>query len=183
MKADLSGKRVLLVIAPEEFRDEELLEPKAAFENAGLIVEIACRRTSEARGMLGAVVKPDLSLADVRPENYDACVIVGGMGSPAYLWSDERLHSILQSMQKQNKVLAAICLSGAVLARAGVLRGKKATVWPTADSLAALSNGAAKYIKESVVTDGNVVTADGPRSAGRFAESVLELISSVPAKT
>jgi protease I len=38
----------------------------------------------------------------------------------------------------------------------------------------ALKDGGAKYTGESVVADGNIVTADGPASAQKFAEKVLE---------
>jgi protease I len=182
MAAKLSGKRVLLVIAPEQFRDEELMEPKEVFLNEGAEVSIAACRIAEAKGMLGATAKPDLLLTDVKPEIYDACVVVGGMGSPTFLWDDKTLHAILQSMAKHQKVTAGICLSGAVLAKAGVLNGKKATVWAMPESLAALKEGGANYVKEPVVRDGLVVTGEGPEAAGKFAQTVVEAIASVPAR-
>jgi protease I len=182
MAAKLSGKRVLLVIAPEQFRDEELLKPKELFMKEGAEVAIAAKKLGEAKGMLGATAKPDLLLTDVKPENYDACVVVGGMGSPAHLWDDHDLHTILQTLCKNNKVVAGICLSGAVLARAGVLKGKKATVWAMPESLAAMTEGGAKYVKEPVVRDGLVVTGEGPEAAEKFAQTVMEAINTVPAK-
>jgi len=181
MAAKLSGKRVLLVIAPEQFRDEELFQPQAIFKSEGAHTTIAACKLGEAKGMLGGTVQPDLLISDVKAENYDACVVIGGMGSPTYLWNDSDLHNILQSMQKQNKVVAAICLSGAVLANAGVLKGKKATVWAMPESLESLKNGGAHYVNEPVVQDGFVVTADGPEAANRFGEAVVEVLASVSA--
>ena len=181
MAATLSGKRVLLVIAPDQFRDEELLEPKKIFLNEGAEVAIAACRLGQATGMLGATVTPDLLLTDVQARNYDACVVVGGMGSPAYLWDDAQLHRILQTLQESRKVVAAICISGAALATAGVLQGRQATVYATPESLAALTEGGAHYNKEHVVRDGLVVTADGPDVAGQFARTVVEAMASVPA--
>ena len=182
MAAKLSGKRVLLVIAPEQFRDEELLEPKKVFVSEGAEVTIAACKLGDAKGMLGATAKPDLLLKNVSPENYDACIVVGGMGSPAHLWDDKDLHLILQSMHNRNKVVAGICLSGAVLARAGVLKGKKATVWAMPESLAALKEGGASYQKEPVVRDGLVITAEGPEAAGKFAQTIVEAIASVSSR-
>lgn len=182
MAAKLSGKRVLLVIAPEQFRDEELLEPKEAFLNEGAEVVIAASRKGEAKGMLGAIAHPDKTLSEVKPEEYDACIVVGGMGSPEHLWNDKTLHTILQSLHKNNKVVAGICLSGAVLANAGVLKGKKATVWAMPESLAALKDGGANYLKEPVVRDGLVITGEGPEAAKKFAHSIIEAILSVPAR-
>lgn len=182
MTANLSGKRVLLVIAPEQFRDEEFLEPKKYLESQGAEVCVAACKKGEAKGMLGASATPDVLLSEVNPEDYAACVVVGGMGSPTYLWNDKDLHAILQTLHTHHKVIAAICLSGAVLAKAGVLKGKKATVWAMPESLAALETGAAIYTKEQVVKDGNIVTADGPEAAGKFAHAVAEAILAVPAR-
>lgn len=182
MAAKLSGKRVLLVIAPDQFRDEELMEPKEIFLSEGAEVVLAACKLGEAKGMLGAKATPDLLLADVKPENFDACVVVGGMGSPTYLWDDTTLHAILQSLAKNQKVVAGICLSGAVLAKAGVLKGKKATVWAMPESLAALSEGGANYQKEPVVRDGLAVTGEGPEAARKFAQTVVEALASVPAR-
>ena len=83
MAAKLSGKRVLLVIAPEQFRDEELFQPQAIFKSEGAHTTIAACKLGEAKGMLGGTVQPDLLISDVKAENYDACVeVIGGMGSP-----------------------------------------------------------------------------------------------------
>ncbi len=182
MPAKLSGKHVLMVIAPEQFRDEELLEPKKIFTEAGARVSIAACNKGEAKGMLGASVNAELLISELNPEDYDACVVVGGMGSPEFLWNDARLHSVLKALYESNKVVAAICLSGAVLAKAGLLDDKKATVWPMPESLAALKEGGAHYLKEPVVRDGLIVTADGPDAASKFGQTVLEAIvsSSIP---
>ncbi len=53
-------KKVLMIIAHENFRDEELLTPKQIFEKNGIKVTIASTDTTPAKGMLGAVVKPDV---------------------------------------------------------------------------------------------------------------------------
>ncbi|MDD1666685.1 MAG: DJ-1/PfpI family protein, partial [Methanomicrobiales archaeon] len=72
---------------------------------------------------------------------------------------------------------AAICLSPVVLARAGVLSGKKATVFRTADSVAEMRKGGADLRGEPVVVDGRFVTANGPAVARRFGEAVVSGLS------
>jgi putative intracellular protease/amidase len=39
-----------------------------------------------------------------------------------------------------------------------------------------LRANAANYVKEPVVVDGNVVTADGPMSAGRFGSEISSML-------
>jgi protease I len=74
----LKGIHVLMVVAPQNFRDEELLHPKAVFEREGAVVDVASTTADVARGMLGAEVKPDLVLSAVDPHRYAAIVLVGG---------------------------------------------------------------------------------------------------------
>lgn len=179
----LQGTKVLMVIAPDQFRDEELLVPKEKLEEQGAQVKVAACKLGQAKGMLGATYNPEVLIKDQQVQDFDAVVVVGGMGSPQYLWNDSDLLSLLKEASQQGKVVAAICLSGAVLANAGVLKGKKATVWPMPESLKALSGGGATYVKQPVVKDGKVVTADGPEAAPAFAQTIIEELSKVKLHT
>ena len=178
----LSGTRVLMVVAPEQFRDEELLEPKKILEAQGAEVVISSTRKGVAKGMLGATVNPDILIVDAHAKDFDAVTVVGGMGSPDFLWSDANLHRLLVEMHNDNKVVAGICLSGAVLAKAGVLSGKEATVWPTPESLQVLAEGNAKYQKKPLVVDGKVITAEGPQAASDFGQAIVNLLTKSGAK-
>lgn len=173
----LAGRRVLMVVAPDQFRDEELLEPKKILEQEGAEVIVASTKPGEARGMLGARVTPDRQLSEVKASEFDAVTVVGGMGSPQYLWDNSTLHDILREMKQAEKVVSAICLSGAALAKAGVLEGKAATVWPMPDSLKALEEGKAKYEESPVVQDGRVITANGPEAARQFGQAIVKELS------
>lgn len=175
----LAGTRVLMVIAPDQFRDEELFIPHKSLAEAGAQVKIAANKLGEAKGMLGGTAKPDLLVNDAKSQDYDAVIVVGGMGSPEHLWNDKALHAILQQVARDNKVVAAICLSGAALANAGVLTGKKATVWPMPESLQALEGGKAQYVEKPVVQDGKVITANGPEAAQEFADLIIAELSKV----
>ncbi len=170
----LTGTRILMVIAPDQFRDEELLEPKKIFLEEGAQVVVASTRDGEAKGMLGARCQPDTLLAKASAGDYDAIVVVGGMGSPQHLWDCADLHRLLKEMDREEKVISGICLSGAALARAGVLAGREATVWPAPESLAALNAGKARYKKEPVVCDGRVITANGPEAARQFGQAIVK---------
>lgn len=177
------ANKILMIIAPDQFRDEELLVPRKAFLDEGWTVDTVSTRTGESKGMLGAVenVQADLADAQAQVQNnaYAAVIVVGGMGSPEYLWNNSQVHQILQRMNAQNKIIAAICLSGAVLAKAGLLNGKRATVWEMPESLEALKAGGCRYTGEAVTVDGNIITANGPEAAPAFAEAVIEKIKSL----
>ncbi len=174
---DFGGKTILMVIAPEDFRDEELFEPKEIFEEKGAKVTIASTTTEIAKGMLGGTVKPDLKISAVNVGEYDAIVIVGGAGSKEYLWDDEELRAMVKEAYNKDKVLAAICLSPVVLAKAGVLDGKKATVFPDKEAISELRNYGALYLDKEVVVSDNIITGKGPESAKEFASKICAVMT------
>ena len=174
--AKLTGKNVLMVIAPDGFRDEELANPKGILEKDGAKVTIASTKRGACSGMLGARVTADAAVSEAKASDYDAVVVVGGSGSPAHLWGSAPLHQILRDAKQANKVIGGICLSGAALARAGVLAGKNATVWRTDESIAEMREGKAKLSDAPVVVDGKIVTANGPEAANDFGRKLAQLL-------
>lgn len=171
---ELKGQKILMIIAPQNFRDEEFSEPKAAFEKAGAKVEVASTTLGSARGMLGLEVKPDLLFASANPNDYSAIVIIGGIGAKQYLWGSDSLRQLAKQFQYQDKVVAAICLSPTVLAEAGLLNGREATVFPDSEAVQILRNNGAIYSDKSVVVSGKIVTARGPESAREFAAAIID---------
>lgn len=177
MPQDLAGKRVLAVIAPEGFRDEELAEPKRALEARGAKVVVGSTRTGTASGMLGASVAAEKDISMARADHFDAVFFVGGQGSPTHLWNNTDTKRLAREAHEQGKPIGAICLSGAVLAQAGILKGKRATVFETPDTLREYQWGSATYVKGGVVVDENIVTGAGPGDAPRFGEELAKLLA------
>ena len=118
----------------------------------------------------------DLAIDAVSPGGFGAVVVVGGPGTPAYLWPNKHLHQIVKSINGRGGVVAAICLAPVVLARAGVIGGRRCTVFPTADSLREMTDAGCLLQKEHLVVDGNIVTADGPGVARAFGEAIVRLL-------
>jgi len=170
-------RRVLYVIAPERFRDEELTVPRASLVAAGHTVTVASTRPGIATGMLGATEKVATTVAQYRADDVDLLVIAGGAGSPPHLWDHEPLIALAKQLHAAGKPVAAICLSPPVLARAGLLGGKRATTYPAERAILELKRGGATYVQEPVVRDGTIVTASGPEAAADFGATLLQLLS------
>ena len=171
--ADLKGKKVVLIIAHDGFRDEELNEPKAALGKCGAQVAVASTSLDPAKGMLGGTAKPTILLKDVNAADYDAIVFVGGIGAKGY-FDDPKAHELAQAAAK-DKVLGAICIAPVILARAGVLKGKKATVYSSMK--ADLTKAGADYTGRHVEVAGNIITAEGPSAARQFANAIIDALS------
>ncbi|WP_373839936.1 DJ-1/PfpI family protein [Methanospirillum sp.] len=172
-------KVVLIVIAPEKFRDEELSEPIKYLEKAGIRYDIISTKTGLAVGMLGGKMLVEKTVQDISQqgmEKYTGILIVGGGGSPEHLWNNTSLQNLVKEFYSKGKIVSAICLSSVVLAKAGVLKGKLATVWNDDAAIELLREGGATYKPEPIVTDGKVITANGPLAAGGFGEKVARAI-------
>ncbi|MDI6890946.1 MAG: DJ-1/PfpI family protein [Thermodesulfovibrionales bacterium] len=170
----IEGKKVVMIISSKNFRDEELQKPLSILKEHGARVTIACSSLKMAEGMLGAKVKPDILIKDVNVADFDAVVFVGGSGASEY-WNDPIAHKIAREAFKQNKVLCAICIAPVTLANAGVLKGKKATVWSSEkDKIVATG---AIYTGADVQVDGRIITANSPVSAKKFAEAIVNALA------
>lgn len=163
-------EKVVMIIAKNGFRDEELQEPKTVLEKGGVEVVLACSSPGTAVGMLGARVKVEKTIDEINPSDYDAVIFVGGRGASEY-WDDPTAHSIAKKANEQGRLVCAICIAPVTLARAGLLSGKRATVWSSEANQ--LKQAGAVYTGGGVEVDGNIITADGPTSAEEFGRTIL----------
>ena len=76
----------------------------------------------------------------------------------------------------KGKLVGAICLAPGVLAEAGILQDKKATIFPSA--IDKLKESGSVYVNQSVVRDGNIITANGPEATEKFGEEIRDSLSS-----
>ncbi|MDI6891369.1 MAG: DJ-1/PfpI family protein, partial [Thermodesulfovibrionales bacterium] len=141
----------------------------------GAKVTIASFSLEVATGMLGMKVTPDILIKDVNVASYDAVIFVGGVGAAEY-WDDPVAHNISREAVRQNKILCAICIAPVTLANAGVLKGKKATVWKSEKGK--IEAKGAIYTGTGVQVDGRIITADSPASAEKFGEMIVKALSS-----
>ncbi len=170
---DLQGKSVVMIIASRQFRDEELLKPKAILEGAGATVTIASSSLNESKGMLGARAKPDTLLADVKVDDYDAIIFIGGSGASEH-FDNTTAHQIAKDAAAAGKVLGAICIAPSTLARAGVLKDRKATCFSSRAS--DLKRCGANYTGAPVECDGKVITGEGPTAAEGFGQAIARAL-------
>ena len=161
-------KRVLFIVAQENFRDIELTTPKDILEKGGHKVEIASITTEVAIGADGTRITPDLAVREVNPDNYEYIIVIGGPGTPTL----GNYPEVLAVLQKAKNV-AAICIAPTILAKAGVLNGIRATVFKTEESVKALEDGGATFVDEDLVVDGKLVTANGPQASEKFGQELL----------
>lgn len=142
---------------------------------AGIEVVTAGLDDKPVRASRGTVLIPDASLAQVLTHSFDMIVLPGGLPGADHLNADPRIHQLLTSMAAEQKYTAAICAAPKVLARAGLLRGRRATSYPGAipeDDLAGV-----QYLEQAVVVDDKIITSRGPGTAMDFALELIEKLA------
>lgn len=171
--------KILFIIAPERFRDEELFVPCDILDKEDIEYDIASTRTGTCTGMMGGEAEATLTIQDApeKTDDYDGIVVIGGMGSQDFLWDNKPLQALVRMFFETGKLVAAICLAPVVLAESGVLKGRQATVFRTPASVVEMERGGANLIGMPVVADLDLVTANGPAAAERFAEMIVEKLN------
>jgi len=167
--------KVLMVVAQHGFRDEEYLVTREVLATENHSVKVASLTRGKAKGMLGAEVVPDMAAHEANPDFFDAVVIIGGQGAMKLAESPDVIR-LVQGAFAKGKVLAAICIGPITLAKAGVLSGKRATVFRSPEDIRALKEGGALYTGEDVAVDEKLVTACGPHAAGDFGRKLCEML-------
>ncbi|MBI1314871.1 cyclic nucleotide-binding protein [bacterium] len=163
-----NGRRVLIVIANQDFFYREYADPREELERAGFTVEVAagskqtCHpHSNSGEGSDGGAVNPDLALADVDPSRYEAILFSGGWGSSMYQYAftgsyanqayngdratKEAANRLINEFVAADKRVAALCHGVSILAWSRVngrslLAGKRAT-GPTRQGPAGIYNG------------------------------------------
>ena len=163
-------KKVLMIIAPQDFRDEEYFETREVLEAAGLEVTV-CNSTGEpSRSMAGKVVTTDCNFYDSDSSEFDAIVFVGGSGASVY-FSHNRTLELAREFFQAGKIVAAICIAPTILANAGILDRKKATAFASEkEKIASVGT----YTGRPTEMDGNIITANGPHVSKLFAKLIVE---------
>lgn len=162
----------LIVIAKEGYQDKELEGTRRGLEEAGFSLTLASTEIGPCTGKFGGTEEAHVALRDVDVSAYDRIAFVGGPGARALREQEDALR-VARDAAGKAMVLGAICIAPTILAAAGVLQGRRATVWNEdgEQSLYIESQGAT-YTGEHVTTDGSIVTADGPASAEAFGKAL-----------
>jgi protease I len=182
MPKPLSGLSVAILIT-DGFEQDELTEPKLALEGAGALVHVVSPKPDAVTAWYydrwGDRVTVDTPLEKARPEHYDALVLPGGVMNPDSLRSDTRAVEFVRAFFRAGKPVAAICHGPWLLVDAGVLRGRRATSYPSIR--ADLENAGAEWMDQEVVVDQRLITSRKPDDLPAFNREIIAVLSDAAA--
>jgi len=175
MAQQLGGKKVAALVT-HGFEQAELTEPRKALLAAGAEVDVVSPESGQVKGWnhtdWGEKVKVDRTLAQARPDDYDALLLPGGVLNPDKLRINPEAVAFVKHFVDMGKPIAAICHGPWTLIEAGGVRGRKMTSYPSVRT--DLQNAGAEWVDQEVVVDRGLVTSRKPDDIPAFNRKMIE---------
>ncbi len=166
--------KVLFVISHYDFDDDEYFKMKDLLESAGVHTEVGSTHISEAQGRFKKLVVPDCLLEDVRADDYDAFIFIGGNGA-SELYHMTSVQELVRNILLRHKTVALIGEAVPVLYYANVINARKIT---TLENLRQEVEAGGGYdTGKSLEKDGDIITGFDNRSVKDVADAVVEALS------
>lgn len=170
------GSARILILATDGYERSELRVPLEELRRHGADVKIASLKPGEIKSWdekdWGDTVPVDLTVDQVKHDDYDALVIPGGQINPDILRTEEKAVDIVRNFIKTGKVVAAICHGPWLLVEADALRGRKATSYHSIKT--DVRNAGASWEDKEVVTDNGIITSRSPQDLQAFVAKIVE---------
>ncbi len=175
----ISAARVL-IMATNRFEESELFGPRERLLARGATVTLASLDRAAIMATVhdapGKWIVPDLTITEARAEDYDALLLPGGVGNPDRLRTEPAAVELIRAFDAAGKPIGAICHAPWLLAEADVLRGRRATSWPSIRT--DIRNAGAQVVDEPAVTDGHIVTSRNPDDVPAFTAALIAAMAS-----
>lgn len=157
----------------EGFEEIEALTAADLLRRVGIHCElVSVTGKLQVKGAHNIIVTADILFEECSYDNCEMIVLPGGMPGTLGLMNHEGLEKNIRDFYQNGKKIAAICAAPMILGRMGILKGRKATVYPGMEENLA----GAEITGESVARDGNIITAAGPGAAMDFALTAVEVL-------
>ena len=135
MANELQGMRVAFLVANEGIEQVELTEPWGAVIQAGGKAELIAPQEGQAQAMnhldKADRFAVDRTTKDVKPDDYDAVMLPGGVANADQLRMDGPAVDFVRRMFQAGKPAAVICHGPWALVEADVVRNRTLTSWPS----------------------------------------------------
>lgn len=173
-------KRIAVLLA-NGFEEGEALFVVDILRRAGFACDIVSVEAETVQGAHDIRVHADRLLNDIDTMDYDMLVLPGGLPGANTLRDNDKVIAWVKSFSvDERKYIGAICAAPQVLAKAGVVKGRKLTSYPGdkyrnmfADAVYIDDNA---QTEECVVVDGHLITSRGPGTTLPFAYKLVEVL-------
>ena len=146
---------------------------KTLLERKGHNVRIVGKTRAPETSKEGKRVTPDIAIYEISPDYYEFVIVVGEEIKEV---ARPEVITTLRKCVNERKGTAGVNNGPVLLAFAGVLNGKRATVADSGRYMKFLKDSGAHYVNEDIVVDGNVITAIHPEATEEIIEAILKIL-------
>ena len=161
-------------LATDGYEDLELHYPRIRLIEAGYETELLSLHRREIKGKYGYPIKPDKLIREANPNDYDGVIIPGGTKNPDHLRRDKDILNFVTEINKDGRLVGAICHAGWVLISAKIVKDRKATSYFAIKD--DMINAGALFEDSPVVIDKNLITSRTPNDLPDFMKAVLNYL-------
>jgi len=134
----------------------------------------------EVTGRFGLKIKTDVLIDDINPKEYEALAIPGGFHSHGFDEAyDVKVLNLAESMYNSGGIIATMCVGILPIAKAGLLKGKRATTYPFSkkhDNPRYLRKYGCQYSGKSIEIDDRIISCAGPSQSLHVVMIMLEML-------
>lgn len=177
MSASTTARRIA-ILATDGFEQAELEKPRDALRQAGFAPQILAPKAGTIQGFNHTdpadTFDVDGTIADAKPEDYDAVLLPGGVVNADALRTDKDAQAFVQAATGAGKPLAVICHGAWLLIDAGLVNGKTLTSWPSLQT--DLRNAGATWVDEEVHEENGWISSRKPDDIPAFNATLLKAL-------
>lgn len=174
--------QVAFLVATEGIEQIELTEPWKAVTGAGHTAKLVSTDSGKVQAFnhldKADTFPVDVTVAQAKPDDFDALVLPGGVANPDALRMDQDAVAFARGFFDAGKPVAAICHAPWTLVEADVLRGRTLTSWPSLRT--DITNAGGTWVDEQVkvCTGGpnTLITSRKPDDLKVFCDTVLKTL-------
>ena len=165
---------VLVIVPPEDFGDQILRYARSSLYNIHVGTwSVTGAEDGQVKGRLQDEFLVDGPLAEAKMEAYSGILIAGCEGTHPYA-NDAATLSLVRAADGAGKLIGTWGNGLAVLANAGVVKGRKVT--GRADLKDITRGAGAKYSGREIEASGHLVTARDEGSGMRFGQALVDVV-------
>jgi protease I len=180
MTAQLDGKRIAFLAAPEGVEQVELTEPWRAVEQAGGTPELVSTEVGKVQAFdhltPADTFEATKAAEDCRATDYAGLVLPGGVANPDFLRTNAAAVKFAKGFFDAGLPVAVICHGPWTLVEADVVRDRTLTSWPSLQT--DIRNAGGTWVDDQVVVDdrrGNtLVSSRKPDDLPAFCGALVE---------
>ncbi|MGE7624781.1 DJ-1/PfpI family protein [Viridibacillus sp. NPDC096237] len=154
-------KKTAVLLYPQ-FSEYELTTAISILMQGGKSISVISLTKEGVKGEANLTCLADETIDQVNYQDFDSLLLTGCMDITSVVENEKYINFIQKIADQENFVIASISSSPMLLAKAGLLKGKKYTVGLLEEhrEQCGLFNDA-NYVEDLVVQDGNIITARG----------------------